>query len=102
MKISIFEFSSGCKIINQEKSDVFPNVIGLIKIAYTVPFSRVPCERGFSKQNLVKIKNRNSLSIDTLDKLLRVSLEDVLVKNFDDKSAYHNWSSQKRRSFVNK
>ena len=72
-------------ILIKEYSDVFPNIIRLIKIAYTVPFSSVPCERGFSKQNLVKTNNINSLSIDTLDKLLRVSLEDVLVKNFDYK-----------------
>ena len=38
------------------------------------------CERGFSKQNLIKTKNRNNLSIDTLDKLLRVSSEDESVK----------------------
>ena len=39
-------------ILIKEYSDVFPNIVKLIKIAYTVPFSSVPCERGFSKQNL--------------------------------------------------
>ena len=87
-------------ILIKEYLDVFPNIIRLIKIAYTIPFSSVPCERGFSKQNLIKTKNRNNLSIDTLDKLLRVSLEDESVKNFDYKSAYHNWNSQKRRYFI--
>jgi len=37
-------------ILIKEYSDVFPNIIRLIKIAYTVPFSSVPCEREFSKQ----------------------------------------------------
>ncbi|CAJ0871218.1 10681_t:CDS:10 [Entrophospora sp. SA101] len=83
--VDICRYSSSIEtilpILIKEYLDVFPNIIRLIKIAYTIPFSSVPCERGFSKQNLIKTKNRNNLSIDTLDKLLRVSLEDESNNN---------------------
>jgi len=34
--------------------DTFPNIIKLLGIIYSIPFSSVDCERGFSKQNLIK------------------------------------------------
>ena len=43
-------------------SDIFPNLIELIKIVYSIPFSSVDCERGFSCQNIIKNKMRNSLN----------------------------------------
>ncbi|CAI2171580.1 2853_t:CDS:1 [Funneliformis geosporum] len=34
--------------------DTFPNNIKLLGIIYSIPFSSVECEHGFSKQNLIK------------------------------------------------
>ena len=39
-----------------------------------IPSSTVSCERGFSKQNLIKEMKRNRLNIEHLDDLMRVSL----------------------------
>ena len=46
--------------------DTFPNIIKLLGIIYSIPFSSVECERGFSKQNLIKTDLRNSLNNETL------------------------------------
>ena len=40
----------------------------------TIPASIVDCERGFSKQNIVKDIRKSKLGLDTLDALMRISL----------------------------
>ena len=82
----------------QDYIDVFPNIIKLIQIVYCIPFSSVECERGFSRQNKIKTKDRNSLATNTLDMLMRVSLEGPESKEFNYNRAYTIWSSQKRRT----
>ena len=76
---------------------MFPNIIKLIQLIYCIPFSSVECERGFSKQNQIKTKNRNLLKTETLDMLMRVSLEGPESSKFNYDRAYTIWSSQKRR-----
>jgi len=41
-------------LLFQYHSDMYPNILILIDIFYSIPFSSVDCERGFSKQNLIK------------------------------------------------
>ncbi|GES92036.1 zinc finger protein 862-like [Rhizophagus clarus] len=85
-------------LLIQDYIDVFPNIIKLIQIVYCIPFSSVECERGFSRQNKIKTKDRNSLATNTLDMLMRVSLEGPESKEFNYNRAYTIWSSQKRRT----
>ena len=33
--------------------DMFPNIIKLLGIVFSIPFSTVECERGFSKQHYI-------------------------------------------------
>jgi hypothetical protein len=61
---------------------MFPNIIRLIKIIYSISFSSVDCERGFSVQNLIKSKLHNSLGTKTLDMLMRLSIEGPESKDF--------------------
>lgn len=84
-------------LLIQDYNDVFPNIIKLIQIVYCIPFSSVECERGFSKQNKIKTKDRNSLATNRLDMLMRVSLEGAESSNFNYNRAYVIWSNQKRR-----
>ena len=56
-----------------------------------LPVSSVECERGFSRQNLIKTKLWCRLSIDTLDDLMSIDLVGVSVEDFDTKPALHNW-----------
>jgi len=46
-------------LLFQYHSDMYPNILTLISIFYSIPFSSVDCERGFSKQNLIKTNIRN-------------------------------------------
>jgi hypothetical protein len=55
--------------------NLFPNMFKLFQIVGTIPVSTVECERGFSRQNLIKTKLRNRLSTIHLDQLLRVAIE---------------------------
>ena len=51
-----------------------------------------------SRQNKIKTKDRNSLATNTLDMLMRVSLEGPESKEFNYNRAYTIWSSKKRRT----
>ena len=84
-------------LLVQDYSDVFPNIIKLIQIVYCIPFLSVKCERGFSRQNKIKTKDRNSLATHTLDMLMRVSLEGPESSQFNYNRAFVIWSNQKRR-----
>ena len=48
---------------------MYSNILILISIFYSIPFSSVDCEKGFSKQNLIKTDIRNQLNNSTLHKL---------------------------------
>ncbi|KAH7414777.1 hypothetical protein KP509_14G010700 [Ceratopteris richardii] len=50
--------------------EAFPNILKLWQILLVLPISRVPCERGFSKQNIIKTDRRQHLKVDTLDMLM--------------------------------
>ena len=73
------------------------------EVHFGFPFQlSVECERGFSRQNQIKTKNRNSLTTDTLDRLMRISLEGPESSKFNYNRAYTIWSNQKRRFGVEK
>ncbi|GBC06897.1 hypothetical protein RclHR1_07120010 [Rhizophagus clarus] len=73
-------------LLFQYHSDMYPNILGLISIFYSIPFSSIVCERGFSRQNLIKTDICNQLNNDTLHMLMMVGLYNVnLIEfNFDN------------------
>ncbi|GET64631.1 zinc finger protein 862-like [Rhizophagus irregularis DAOM 181602=DAOM 197198] len=77
--------------------DTFPNIIQLLGIVYFIPFSSVDCERGFSKQNLIKTNLRNSLNIETLHFLMMVGLEEKDLFEFDFTRAIQIWNNECKR-----
>ncbi|VDI74940.1 Hypothetical predicted protein [Mytilus galloprovincialis] len=79
------------------RKDQFPNAISLMEISRILPVSSVECERGFSRQNIIKTKLRCSLGIDSLDQLMRISLVGVDVKDFDPVPAIRKWQSVRNR-----
>ena len=72
----------------------FPNILKLLSIIYSIPFSSVECERGFSKQNLIKTDLRNNLNNETLNLLMMIGLDDVDLLEFDFSHALTIWNSQ--------
>ena len=77
--------------------DTFPNIIQLLGIIYSIPFSSVDCEREFSKQNLIKTDLRNSLNIEILHFLMMVGLEEKNLFEFDFTRAIQIWNSECKR-----
>jgi hypothetical protein len=55
--------------------------------------SIVVCERGFSKQNWVKSERRTCLNLDTLDALMRVSLNNLGVEFVDWNGNFDTWKT---------
>ncbi|MCO5556716.1 hypothetical protein L7F22_010267 [Adiantum nelumboides] len=49
------------------------------------------CERGFSKQNLIKSKLRNHLNVRTVESLMRISIEGPSLRDFDFLDAIEMW-----------
>uniref|UniRef100_U9U7Y7 C17orf113 probable zinc finger domain-containing protein n=1 Tax=Rhizophagus irregularis (strain DAOM 181602 / DAOM 197198 / MUCL 43194) TaxID=747089 RepID=U9U7Y7_RHIID len=67
------------------------------RIIYSIPFSSVDCERGFSKQNLIKTDLRNSLNNETLHYWMMVGLEETDLSEFDFTRALQIWNSAYKR-----
>ena len=50
------------------------NLMKLAELALIAPLQTADCERGFSTQNNIKTADRNRLSPDRLNKLMKISL----------------------------
>ncbi|CAG8702648.1 14385_t:CDS:1, partial [Cetraspora pellucida] len=75
----------------------YPNIIKLLAIVYSISFSSVEYERGFSKQNLIKTKLRTALNSDTLNMLMMVGLEGTDETEFNFNDALDIWHQMKKR-----
>ncbi|GES91614.1 zinc finger protein 862-like [Rhizophagus clarus] len=75
--------------------DTFPNIIKLLGIIYSIPFSTVEYEHGFSKQNLIKTDLQNSLNIEMLHFIMMVGLEEKNLLEFNFTRALQIWRSSK-------
>ena len=87
-----------CYLKKQKKTfNMFPNILKLLDIIYSIPLSSVECEQGFSQQNLIKTDLRNKLTNDTLHMLMLVGLEGPDHRNFDYDKAVRMWFQSKSR-----
>jgi len=68
--------------------DSYPNILKLMEIVYSIPFSSVDCERGFSKQNIIKTDLCTAMENDRLHLLLMVGYDfrDALSKFLESKN----------------
>ena len=74
--------------------DLYPQVLKLLRLALTVPVSSVDCERGFSKQNLIKTKLRASLKTESVSNLMMMALDTPeldTMENFNFHRAFTKW-----------
>ena len=86
------------KVLNpSEMQDQFPQMLKLLTIALTVPVSSVDCERGFSKQNLIKTKIRAKLKTENVSTLMKMSVDTPELDKFDFHRAFVIWCSIKDR-----
>ncbi|KAH7295154.1 hypothetical protein KP509_27G035000 [Ceratopteris richardii] len=75
----------------------FPNLMKLWQVILIIPTSTDACERGFSKQNLIKSDRRSRLTVNTLDHLMRVSTIGPNIDEVDSNCVFELWKESKRR-----
>ena len=57
--------------------------------------------KGFSKQNFIKRCLLNSLSVKSLDSLMRISIDGLPTNESDLQRPFKKWSSAKARMILN-
>ena len=78
----------------------YPYMMKLWQAVITIPTSTVDCERGFSKQNIIKDIRKSKLGLDTLDALMRISLNGPELSNVDWNEVYEIWTDTKTRRVI--
>ncbi|XP_059896385.1 zinc finger protein 862-like [Gadus macrocephalus] len=61
----------------------YKNILHLVHIMLVLPVSAAVCERGFSAQKRIKSDTRASLHSDTVEDLIRISVEGPSLEDFD-------------------
>ncbi|KAH3740819.1 hypothetical protein DPMN_047531 [Dreissena polymorpha] len=64
------------------------------ELARIVPLETADCERSCSTQNDIKTSDRNRLSADRLNTLLRIAINKASVADFDNERAVGAWRVQ--------
>ncbi|KAK6168081.1 hypothetical protein SNE40_021979 [Patella caerulea] len=80
------------------KGDMFPSICAISKRLLTIPVATADCERGFSRQNIIKNKYRNCLKTNTLCNLMVLSIGKVVTLDFE--KAFKKWASAKQRRIL--
>jgi len=82
---------------------LFPCVKKMLKICMVMPVSSADCERGFSRYNLIKTQLRNRLKPESVNTLLKLTVDTPPVgemDKFDFGRAFDNWVKMKRRKII--
>lgn len=78
-------------------SSMYPVVGYLGRRLLVLPVSTVDCERGFSRQNLIKTDLRSSLKIESFSNIMILYIEGPTSESFPYEDAFNMWSSMKTR-----
>ncbi|CAG8512974.1 15923_t:CDS:2 [Dentiscutata heterogama] len=78
-------------------NEIYPEIAKLISILINLPLTNAVVERIFSRQNLIKTKLRNRMSIFTLNYLLLISFNGPKLEDFNFQLAYQEWCKLDRR-----
>lgn len=90
------------KIMYQNHKDVIPNLIVLAELALILPIHTADCEQGFSNQNLIKSKSRNSMGDAALNHLILLSIKGRPLEELDFIESLSVWKAQKDRRIFHK
>ena len=82
---------------NDSLTTMFPNLSTLAFIARILPVSTAECERCFSGMKRIKTVLRNRMETDTLEKLMRISVEGPALDDFNFDKAADLWGSLRQR-----
>ncbi|MEQ2253606.1 hypothetical protein ILYODFUR_033918 [Ilyodon furcidens] len=92
-----FSFQEFAEAVLSKHSGLFTEVEKLIKIALVTPIASVSCKRGFSKENRIKTRFRNSLNNTNLTNLMMISELGPPQEQFDCNRAIIKWKEMKQR-----
>ena len=87
-----------CPIVLTEYSHSFSNLVHFIRILLLLPVSNAIVERGFSAMRRIKTDWRSSLGKESLDNLMRISIDGPPTENFEPKEATRWFFTTARRS----
>ena len=98
-------FLSNCQDINsllkelyhQNVATAYPNIVKLLQICSTLPFTSASCERTFSKLGLIKSKLRTTMGQDRLFSLMLASMESDITDNLSSDTLVDAFSQQRGR-----
>ena len=96
-RYSTLNLSACVEAMFRNYQQIIPNVCKLLEVAVLIPMSSVPCERGFSTQNLILTRFRTRLSTQALNDLMRISEDGPSFKQFDFNRAVTTWKKEKVR-----
>ena len=83
------------KLVETEKSQVYPLIDQFICLVLTLPMSTTTSERAFSVMKIVKTRLRNKIEDKFLSDNLAVYIEREIVKNFITDSILDDFRSLK-------
>ena len=88
------------KLFNAANANRWTNVLSLIELLFCIPMSNGRVERVFSALKPIKSDRRSSLTEDTLDHLLRITVDGPPLAQWDASDAVHLWWKGKQRRQV--
>lgn len=78
----------------------YPSIATAARRLLISPVSTVDCERGFSRQNLIKTAIRNRITISNLENLMMISIEGPERKKFSFTRAFNKWAGKCERKIL--
>lgn len=89
-----------CANLAIRRKEMYPAAAEAAERFLILPVSSADCERGFSKQNLIKTTLRNSLSNSCLDTLLVLSIDGPPLSSFPFKRSFKLWAASRNRRIL--
>jgi len=85
---------------------VSQSIIFLTELYYTISVSTADCEKGYSRQNIVKTKLRNGLTVNTfiycISSLLTANIKGPEASSLNYLKVYALWRQKKIRLYIEK
>ncbi len=97
--LSTMDYRAVCwRMFNAPAASEWSNVLILVELLFSLPASNGKLERVFSQMNVIKTKKRSLLTNESLDDLLLLTIDGVLLKDFcPDQSIDLWWQDKVRR-----
>ena len=85
------------KLFNAVDSEQWRNVLSVVELLFCLPMSNGHLEQVFSQLKLIKVNRRTCLGEDTLDRLIRISVQGPSLAKWDASYALELWEKDKVR-----